>query len=62
VDGQHDRRALLEHLSEMVREGTLIAQADNGRPYQECANLDALLEAAVDLALRRLANAALLIA
>ncbi len=62
VDGQHDRSALLDHLIGLVRDGSLVAQAENGRPYQECENLEALLKAAVDQALRRLANAALLVA
>ncbi len=62
VDGQHDRPALLEHLVGLVRDGSLTARAENGRPYQECADLEALLKTAVDQALRRLANAALLVA
>jgi methyltransferase-like protein/SAM-dependent methyltransferase len=62
VDGQQDRPALLAHLIGMVQDGTLMAQAENGRPYQACADRDALLETALDQALRRLANAALLIA
>ena len=62
VDGEHDRAALLNHLIGLVRDGRLVAQAENGRPYQDSANLEALLKTAVDQALRRLANAALLVA
>ena len=62
VDGQHDRSALVDRLLGLVQAGTLVAQAENGRPYGECANVEALLVAAVDKALRRLADAALLVA
>lgn len=62
MDGRHDRPALLEHLMTMVRAGSLVAQAENGRPYGECADVETLLGAAIDQALRRLANAALLVA
>jgi methyltransferase-like protein len=35
VDGRHNRPQLLDHLIEQVRSGSLVAQAENGRPYKE---------------------------
>ncbi len=62
LDGQHDRSALVNHLLELVQAGTLVAQAENGRPNGGGDNHEAFLGAAVDKALRRLADAALLVA
>lgn len=62
VDGQHDRAALLNQLVQMTRSGELVVQTENGRPLKEGAKIEANLAAALEQALRKLANAALLIA
>jgi hypothetical protein len=62
LDGQHDQAALLARLTEMVKSGELVAQADDGRPYKDSAKIEEKLGVALARALHHLANAALLIA
>ena len=62
LDGQHDRAALLDQMVQMAQSGQLIAQGEDGRPYKDSAKIEQSLAAAIDRALRQLANAALLVA
>jgi methyltransferase-like protein/SAM-dependent methyltransferase len=61
LDGRHDRPALAERLIDQLRKGELTLQHE-GRPVTDAGEIAQRVAAAVDLALGRLAENALLVA
>jgi methyltransferase-like protein/cyclopropane fatty-acyl-phospholipid synthase-like methyltransferase len=61
LDGHHDYRGLLEELSKLVAQGTLVAQ-ENGAPVKSPERIRGAVKEALDKCLPSLARLALLIA
>jgi methyltransferase-like protein/2-polyprenyl-3-methyl-5-hydroxy-6-metoxy-1,4-benzoquinol methylase len=60
LDGKRDRKALLDELAKLVKDGTLVAQ-QNGKPIKEGESLRTMLSEFLGKSLQHFAEAALLV-